>query len=344
MKMGKLVVVCVLTFSAVAACTPACADNTSPQIPLIIFDTDIGGDIDDLLALAMVHALEVRGHCRLIATTSSIDNPMSGPLLDAVNTFYGKRVPVGVARGGLIPGPSSYFKLLKETDDGKPRYPYMVKSDEVPDAIGVLRKVLAAEADGSVIIVQVGFSTNLARLLDSSGDDVSPLNGVELIKAKVKLLSVMAGYFKNVSGDEKPHRECNVVMDIPAAKKLVAMCPVPIVFSGFEIGQAIGYPWESILCDYNYVSHHIVKEGYLLFSPQEHNRPSWDLTSVLYAVFPDRGYFGVSEPHRVRVTDEGVTEFTPDPNGLHRFLTVSREQVIRVTEAFVQLCSQPPKR
>jgi len=65
---------------------------------------------------------------------------------------------------------------------------------------------------------------------------------------------------------------------------------------------------------------------------------------VLYAVFPDSGYFGVSEPHRVQVTDEGITDFTPDPNGLHRFLTVSHEQRIRVTEAFVHLCSQPPVR
>jgi len=29
----------------------------------------------------------------------------------------------------------------------------------------VLRKVLAAQADGSVVMIQVGFSTNLARLL-----------------------------------------------------------------------------------------------------------------------------------------------------------------------------------
>jgi hypothetical protein len=119
---------------------------------------------------------------------------------------------------------------------------------------------------------------------------------------------------------------------------------VPIVFSGYEIGEALGYPSESILRDYNYVPHHIVKEGYIRYSPPPHNRPTWDLTSVLYAVFPDRNFFGVSEPHRVTVTDEGVTAFTPEANGPHRFLTVTNDQRIRITEAFVHLCSQPPKK
>ena len=31
-----------------------------------------------------------------------------------------------------------------------------------------------------------------------------------------------------------------------------------------------------------------------------------------------------------------------DPKGLHRFLTVTPEQIIRVREALVQLTSQPP--
>ncbi|MCL2104512.1 MAG: nucleoside hydrolase, partial [Kiritimatiellaeota bacterium] len=304
-----------------------------------------GNDIDDLMALALIHTLETRGHCRLIAVTSTKDHPLSIPFCDAANTFYGKRVPLGAVRNGVTKDQGKYLGLVSETDDGAPRYPHTVKSGEdAPDAVSVLRKVLAAEAEGSVVIVQVGFSTNLARLLDSPGDDVSPLNGKDLVKAKVKLLSVMAGYFKKVSGDEKPHREYNVVEDIPSAKKLVETCPVPIVFSGFEIGQAIGYPSESILRDYDYVPYHIVKEGYIRYEPPPHNRPTWDLTSVLYAVFPDRGYFGVSEPHRVQVTDEGITAFTPDPDGLHRFLTVTHEQVLRITEAFVHLCSQPPKK
>ena len=331
--MKKVLFACAIVFSI--ACTAA-------PVP-IIFDTDMGNDIDDLLALALIHSLETREQCRLIAVTSTKDHPLSVPFIDAANTFFGKRVPVGAVRNGSTRNEDKYNGLVKILDDGKPRYPTTIASGaDVPDAVTVLRKALAAEEDGSVVIVQVGFSTNLARLLDTPGDDVSPLNGTDLLAKKVKLLSVMAGQFTKVPDGEKPYCEYNVVQDIPSAKKLVEKCPVPIVFSGFEIGLAVEYPSESILHDYNYVQNHIVKDGYIAYSPPPHNRPSWDLTSVLYAVFPGRNYFGVSEPHRVTVTDEGGTLFTPDKDGKHRFLTITREQVIRVTEAFVQLCSQPP--
>jgi hypothetical protein len=35
---------------------------TFAQVP-VIFDTDMGNDIDDALALALLHALESRGEC-----------------------------------------------------------------------------------------------------------------------------------------------------------------------------------------------------------------------------------------------------------------------------------------
>ena len=41
-----------------------------PPEPLpLIFDTDICGDCDDVLALAMIHAFQTRGDCRLLAVT-----------------------------------------------------------------------------------------------------------------------------------------------------------------------------------------------------------------------------------------------------------------------------------
>ena len=32
-----------------------------------------------------------------------------------------------------------------------------------------------------------------------------------------------------------------------------------------------------------------------MYNPTPHERPTWDLTSALYAVQPDRGFFGLSE-------------------------------------------------
>ena len=72
------------------------------------------------------------------------------------------------------------------------------------------------------------------------------------------------------------------------------------------------------------------------------DQPTYDLTSVLYAVRPDRGYFDLSPPGRILVEDDGVTRFVLDRDGPHRYLMVRPEQIVRVREAQAMLCSQPP--
>ncbi|OAI40400.1 nucleoside hydrolase [Planctomycetaceae bacterium SCGC AG-212-D15] len=307
----------------------------------LIFDTDIGNDVDDVLALGMIHALQSRGVCDLIAVTVTKDHELAGPFVDAVNTFYGRpQIPIGVVRDGVTRDEGKFLGMVRDGD--KPRYPHTLKrSADAPEAVALLRKVLAAQPDGSVVIVQVGFATNLARLLASPADKVSPLTGKELAAKKVKLVSAMFGAYKP-DGEVNTHREYNVVEDLPAAKKFAADWPTPIVFSGFEVGLAVTYPAASIEKDFGYYKNHPLAEAYRRYNPPPHDRPCWDLTSVLYAVYPDRGYFGQSGPGRVTVGDDGVTRFAPSDKGAHRFLTISREQAVRCREAFTYLASQPP--
>jgi len=116
----------------------------------------------------------------------------------------------------------------------------------------------------------------------------------------------------------------------------------PVVWSGFEIGIAVRYPRESIARDFNYIEHHIVREAYLLHSGPEHDRPSWDLTSVLYAVRPHDGYFDLSEPGKVTVDDDGFLSFHPAKQGRDRYLKMNPLQAVQVKEALRSLVSQPP--
>lgn len=323
----------------------ALAATVSAAEPVgVIFDTDMGNDVDDALALGMLHSLHSRGQCKLLAVTLTKDHKLAGPFCDAVNAFYGRgEIPIGVVKNGKTPGDSKFLPLAEAKDDGQLRYPHkLLDGKDAPDATALLRKVLAAQPDGSVVIAQVGFSTNLARLLATPGDDVSPLTGKELAAKKVKLLSVMAGAFQPI-GKEQRFKEYNIVEDIPAAKTLVAGWPTPIVWSGFEIGIALAYPHQSILRDYGYVKHHPLAEAYTLYSPPPHDRPTWDLTAVLYGVMPDRGYFGLSLQGTVTVEDDGFTTFTADGKGKHQYLTLSAEQRARVLEALVQLSSEPPQ-
>jgi inosine-uridine nucleoside N-ribohydrolase len=323
---------------------PAASQSANGGEPVrLIFDTDICGDCDDVLALAMIHSLQSRGACRLLAVTVSVRHAQAAPFVDAVNTFYGRgKIPIGVVGADGVAQESRFLALAQQKDGGQLRFPHDSTFDHnPPTATEVLRKTLAAQPDGSVSVVQVGFSTNLARLLDSPPDDHSALLGEELVRRKVKRLSLMAGAFTPI-GKKARFLEYNVVKDIASCRTLAERWPSPMVWSGYEVGTAIPYPAVSIERDYGYVAHHPVAEAYVRFKPPPHERPTWDLTSVLYAVYPDRGYFDLSPPGTVTVEADGFTAFTPNPEGRQRYLIVRPDQAIRAREAFAQLASQPP--
>jgi inosine-uridine nucleoside N-ribohydrolase len=316
-------------------------------VPLI-FDTDMGNDCDDALALGVIHALQTRGECELLAVTITKDHPLAAAYVDAVNTFYGRGdIPIGVCRGsGKTPDEGKYNSVAKIRDDGRYRFPHDLESgNDAPMAVDVIRKTLVNAADHSVVFVQVGFSTNLDNVLKSPADAISPLTGAELVAKKVKLVSIMAGAFqmiRNDKGELAPHPEYNVAQDLAAIQSMLKQCEVPIVWSGFEIGLAVTYPHQSILQDYRYVKHHPLPEAYIAYIPPPHDRPTWDLTSVLYAVRPERGYFDVSPAGTVTVADDAITHFAADPKGRHRYLILGPGMLEKAREALVQLSSQPP--
>lgn len=221
----------------------AVADDAGPPPVALIFDTDLGNDVDDAMALAVIHALADRGQCELLAVTVTKDNPYAGPCVDLINTFYGRPdIPIGTVRDGMASQDGKYIRqLATANDDGRPRYPHdLIGGADACEAVGLLRKTLAGQPDGSVAMVQVGFSTNLARLLDSKPDGNSPLDGKSLVKQKVKLLSIMAGAFTPELA-AKHFCEYNVKIDVPNARKVIHEWPTPVVFSGWEIGHAIQY-------------------------------------------------------------------------------------------------------
>jgi inosine-uridine nucleoside N-ribohydrolase len=253
-----------------------------------------------------------------------------------------RQIPIGVVKGGKTPEESQYIRLPAEAqgDNGRQRYLHKLTSGkDAPEAVGLLRKILSEQPDHSAVIAVVGFSTNLARLLDSPADATSRLAGTELVARKCKLLVMMAGMF----ADPNRQKEYNVFIDLDAAKKVFADWPTPIVASGFEIGQAIKYPATSIERDFRYVKYHPLREAYELYQKMPYDRETWDLTAVLYAIRPDRGYFGLSQPGTIRVDEKEITQFTTSETGKHRHFTVTPEQIARVREALVQLASQPPQ-
>lgn len=308
--------------------------------PRILFDTDITGDVDDVLALAMCHSLADRGACEFLGVTISKHNPRTASFVDALNTFYGRpNLPVGVTCDPEAQQRDS--KYLKLAD--APEYPHDLKRNEdAPDAVELLKNILSGQPDRSVRIISVGIASNLANLLESQG-------GIQLVQRKVKVLSLMAGAFTYCNGTNH-HLEANVVNGIGYMQTVAEKWPdeVPIVWNGFEIGEALPFPRTVVQQDFDYQPRHLVKEAYLLHSGAQHDRPCWDQSSVLWAVYPERGYFGLSQPGRVQVLEDGFTRFTTRRTGTaiqrDRFLTLNASQRGRVLEALVHLTVNPPTR
>jgi hypothetical protein len=321
-----------------------CPARTDAEPVKVVFDTDITGDVDDVLALAMLHALADRSECTIEAVTISKIHPLNAPFVDAVNTFYGRPdIPIGVTRDAQK-RESKYLPLIHTRDGGRFRYPHdLLSSGDAEDAVPLLRRILAETDDRSMVVVQVGLAANLADLIESPPDQTSKLSGLELVKRKVRLVSVMAGAFGPVRGNDR-HLEANVRNGIGSMDRFCRRWPeeVPVVWSDFRIGIAAPYPRESIARDFGYRKHHVVREAYLLHSGPNHDRPTWDLTSVLFAVRPDDGYFELSEPGRVVVERDGFTRFEPQPDGRDRYLKMNHDQMLRVVEVQRALVSQPP--
>ena len=311
------------------------------RLPLI-FETDMGNDIDDALALDILYRYHRQRDIRLMAVMLNKQGEWPPRFIDILNTWYRlPHTPIGLPPRSQDATPeddNNYTQTVSRQTgaDGKPLYPRTVADcRKLPAATDLYRKLLAKARDHSVTIVSVGFSTNLAHLLDTPPDRHSPLDGRQLVGRKVSRLVVMAGHIADTT-----YHEFNVVGDLPACQHLFRDWPTDIYVSPFELGLQVPYPARSILEDFGWAPHHPVVDAYKAYLPQLEDRPSWDLTAALFAVEP-RSDFSVSPPGTLTVTDQGATHFHPHPGGRHHTLSATPEQARRILERLVQKTTSP---
>ena len=310
-------VVSLLSAAALALCLVAPAAAVPPEeLPPfsytpdptvnIIFDTDIDSDVDDAGAMALLHSYVQQGKVNLLAVVGCCNSGYAAPCIDAINTYYGlPDVPVGIAPTSPGGGGSRYQQYIAQT------YANDINSDYyAPSALEVYRRTLAAADDNSVVLVVVGTLNNLQDLLQSPADEISPLTGMELVRQKVKLCSIMAGYFP--SGSEN-----NMRFDAAASIYVESNCPVPILWSGWEIGSKIitGNTRSQMAED------DPVRKSYdLYFGNTTSGRESWDLTSLMYAVEGAGEWWDVETGTVTIDPKDGSNTWEADPNGKHGIL------------------------
>jgi len=281
--------------------------SSSKAVP-IIFDTDMGTDVDDAGALAILHIMADRGEAEILATISANRNRWCAPALDAINTYYGREdMPIGCSRTG--PDPEEWYR--KNVGE----FPHdLTRSDQAPDAVALYRKILAAQPDNSITIVVVGWLTNMAELLDSKPDQYSPLSGRELVGAKVKELVSMGGTWPN---SPKNEGEYNFTMDKAAAHKVISNWPGKITFTGLGKDVMTGGrlvaqgPKENPVPTFyrNFFEANKVSD-----------RSSWDLIAVLYAVRGPSDYFTVVSDGKCVGKEDGSNQWIVGVPSNHAYL------------------------
>ncbi len=304
---------------------------TAKSVPArLLFDTDLESDVDDVGAVAVLHALADQGEVTILGMGLSVKHPWSAPCLDALNTYYGRPdLPIGVPKGKAPDSGSKYARSIAEEFPHDPR-----SAEDAPDVVALYRKLLAAQPDESVVLVSVGFLTNVARLLESPGDETSPSTGVALVRQKVRSWVCMGCGFPN-------GREWNVFQDAPSSRVALDLWPRPIVFSGFEIGDRIKTGPGLVAAP----ASSPVRRSYELFNGLA-DRQSWDQTAVLYAVRGlDGGLDEVWDRHSggsVEILEDGSNQWRDAPDRGHSYL-VRKMPPEEVAKIIATLMVRPPR-
>ena len=274
-----------------------------------IFGTDWGEDCDDVVALRILARKHKTGEIKLVGVAINTYIPESVASLDAFLVSEGvEPLPIGIDRNaGELCKKITYQKRL--AGSGKAR----IFNADAEDGVKLYRRLLA-ETSEPVEIIEVGFLQILAGLLDSQGDEISPLSGVELVTEKVAKIWCMAGSFLDDGYIEYNIRKSEVTRK--GADTVVRKSPVPITFLGSEVGKPVISGGESVL-----------KEGDVLLDAMRDygaakGRNSWDPMTALLAVIGDEekaGYNVVRGTMSID-TESGANFFAPSENGLHAYV------------------------
>ena len=332
--------------AALAACATAWAEPVK-----IILDTDMYSDYDDVGALACLHALADAGEAEILAVGSCTwgATNRSVAACEIINAYYGRAdIPVGTCRHGGREGAGDRGYGLPE------KFPQWVKhldGQTAPDAWKIYRQALAAAPDGSVVMCSLGFMNNLADLLKSAGDEISPLAGRDLVAKKCRLWVCMACNYPD-------GKEYNSKWDPPASDYAFRNWPTPVIFTDFQYGRycfagraVAELPDEGNPVKEAFKRRLLKREKVVPFGDvkrrkaswdQDAGHPSWDETAILIAVRGWEPYFDLERGMFEMVGTDGDDVWKPDPKSANGRVVekMHRQDVARILD---ELMCRPPK-
>ncbi len=285
----------------------------------IIFDCDLGGDIDDAYALALILSsseLEVLGlvmdhgdtpgragiACRLLYETGLTDIPV----------IAGRHTPGVVGQDKDPAGPSHQFVWADGFDKMKP--------SEEKAADFIIRNL--RKYPDEVILITVGPVPNMQDVIKKDPD---------ALKLAKKVVSMFGSFYMGYGGGPIPDAEWNVRADVKSSQMFVHS-GADILMAGLDITTLVHLNEENrlrLLMRQSPLTN-ALSGLYTLWRFEGYSRPDptlFDAVAVGMVLWPE--LFTTRETH-VRVTDEGYTVMDDSLKANCEIgMTINREEFIR---------------
>lgn len=289
----------------------------------VILDTDIGPDCDDAGAIAVLIYYAKKYNFPIIGAANCTSNPAGNATIKTLFEFCGMPTPPMAKWDGEGFFDQPRYCTYNTTVAERFQPDYMAnEAQNIQPPVSFYRRLLANAPDKGVMLVTIGMFNNIAALLQSPADAISPLDGKSLVKQKVYAIVCMACKYPE-------GREFNIYCDYNAAREVLTGANVPIYISDFNIGASAQtnikdlearYAAEGRSAEENpiYLAYRLFTGS---FSEGHCIRPTFDLTAVQFAVLGEGEYYGLENgPGRVEfyAGENGVedcTRYVPDERG-----------------------------
>jgi hypothetical protein len=290
----------------------------------VVLDCEVGDNLDNILTLGLLHGLSTleEPEAQFLAVSLTRSNLQAAAYCDAVGRFYSKVAlrefpkrfrryrgfSVGLEESNPAPPSSALAAALdRKGAEGEPLYPHEVHElVDTADPVALIRNALSAKADDSCAVILAGPATSLAALLGLNG-------GIEMIRSRVRLLAVAMS----------PEQ---ALADLPAARRLFAEWPTPIVAIG---STDVRFPANA---EFSWAPDHPIADA---LAKADDVDGTLGLAAALAAIRPDSEGFTYSDAGVIGIDDSGKLTVAPGESGKGRLLTADDESLAGVYRDFV---------
>lgn len=286
----------------------------------VIFDTDWFDDVDDVVAVRILSWGVKTKKINLIgsvlnAVRQSAPNDSVASLSCILNYEGLGDTEIGADKTNTLTNNlPNWHKAITDNWSHK-KYSDITS---VMDSTAFYRKKLS-EADEKIDIICVGFLNCIDKLLSSTADAYSPLDGVQLVNNKVNKIWCMGGRYPVCETAEWNFARNGATFAKTASHNVCANCPVPIIFVGSEVGGTV--------ISGNTIAETLGTDDLIYIAMEAYSagkvRGSHDPLTALLAIRNDADKAGYDLTYGTNSVDAstGINTFTVSGTGSHAYVT-----------------------